>query len=172
MTIVNTISWGNGFNRWDFDEFEGDGNGFKLGGGSDDLIVFASHNVTNCISFNNAAKGFTDNSQTGDFTINRNTAWNNAAVGFQFQTSTSTITDNIAAMNQYTTTTSSQVSLSSIQTASGNSWQDGTTWSNSSFLSVDTSLVTGARQSDGTIAASDFLLPVSGEDIGATTDWS
>lgn len=30
VTIENTYSWGNGFNRWGFSPFEGDGNGFKL----------------------------------------------------------------------------------------------------------------------------------------------
>lgn len=33
ITIVDTISWGNGVNRWNFPDFGGDGNGFKLGGG-------------------------------------------------------------------------------------------------------------------------------------------
>jgi hypothetical protein len=36
---------------------------------------------------------------------------------------------------------------------------------------VDVSLVQGARQADGRIRASDFLLPKSGEAIGATTAW-
>ena len=41
VTIENTYSWGNGFNRWNFEDFEGDGNGFKLGGGdaSEDITV-------------------------------------------------------------------------------------------------------------------------------------
>ena len=34
VLIENTIAYGNGFNRWNFPDFAGDGNGFKLGGGT------------------------------------------------------------------------------------------------------------------------------------------
>ncbi|KAH7123282.1 pectate lyase L [Dactylonectria estremocensis] len=171
VTIKDTLAWGNGFNRWGFTDFEGDGNGFKLGGGDAADIGPANHIITNCFAFSNAAKGFTDNSQTGSFTLTDNTAWNNADVGFKLASSTSTLTANIAAVNLGTTTSSSQITLTGSQTASGNSWQDGTTWTNSKFLSTDTSLVTGARASNGKITASNFLLPSSGSSIGATTHW-
>ncbi|KAF2136189.1 polysaccharide lyase family 9 protein [Aplosporella prunicola CBS 121167] len=170
VTVEDVISYGNGFNRWDFTDFEGDGNGFKLGGGSDDEKGPAAHKVTNCISFGNAAKGFTDNKQPGDFVFTRNTAWNNNAVGFQTVSSTSSMTDNIAAANAGSTDNADQVSLESTETQ-GNSWEGSETWSNSSFVSVDASLVQGARQADGRIQASDFLLPKSGDAIGATTHW-
>jgi hypothetical protein len=85
--------------------------------------------------------------------------------------STSDIENCIAAVNKGTTTSSSQITLTGSQSASGNSWQDGTTWKNSSFSSIDTSLVTQARQSSGKIVASSFLLPTSGKAIGATTSW-
>lgn len=126
--------------------------------------------MTNCIAFNNAAKGFTDNKQVGDFTLSHNTAWDNPGVGFQLTTSVSVVTSNIAVSNYGTTASASQVSFSADQTVSGNSWQDGTTWTDSKFLSVDVSLVTGERQADGKIVPSDFLLPVSGS-LGATTHW-
>ncbi|KAH6887473.1 pectate lyase L [Thelonectria olida] len=171
ITIKDTLSWGNGVNRWGFTDFEGDGNGFKLGGGDAADIGAANHVITNCFAFNNAAKGFTDNSQTGSFTLTRNTAWNNGDVGFKLASSTSTIKNCIAASNKGTTTSSSQITLQGSQSASGNSWQDGTTWKDSSFSSVDTSLVTQARQSSGKIVASSFLLPTSGKAIGATTHW-
>lgn len=172
VTIVDTISWGNGFNRWGFTSFEGDGNGFKLGGGDAADIGPASHNITNCIAFANAAKGFTDNSQTGNFVLLRNTAWNNADVGFKVTTAVSKLTNNIAALNKGSSTNSAQVSLNSAQTLSGNSWSGSTTWTNATFKSVDASLVKGARAADGKIAASDFLLPVSATAVGATTHWS
>lgn len=80
ITVVDTISWGNGVNRWNFPDFQGDGNGFKLGGGDAADKKAANHQLTNCIAFNNAAKGFTDNSQPGNFILQRNTAWNNLDV--------------------------------------------------------------------------------------------
>jgi hypothetical protein len=172
VTILDTISWGNGFNRWSFPDFAGDGNGFKLGGGDAADKKAANHNITNCIAFENAAKGFTDNSQPGDFTILRNTAWNNTDVGFNVKEAVASMNGNIAAMNKASTKNSDQVSLSSSQKLSGNSWSASVTWSDSSFKSVDAKLVQGERGADGKIAASDFLLPASGAAIGATTRWS
>lgn len=172
MTIIDTISWGNGFNRWNFPDFAGDGNGFKLGGGDEADKAPANHNISNCIAFSNAAKGFTDNSQPGNFVMLRNTAWDNADVGFNVKTAVATLNNNVAAVNKGSTTNSAQVSLSSGQVLNGNSWSGSTTWSNSSFKSVDVSLVQGKRAADGTIAASNFLLPASGAAVGATTHWA
>ncbi|KAL2867337.1 uncharacterized protein BJX67DRAFT_371993 [Aspergillus lucknowensis] len=167
VTIEDTISWGNGFNRWDFSPFEGDGNGYKLGGGDDADIGPADHRIINSIAFGNAKDGFTDNSQPGNFELIRNTAWNNTAVGFKFGTAVATLTDNLAASNG-----ESPTSLSEDQMSEGNSWDGDGAWDDSSLISVDVTLVQGERNADGMIEPSDFLIPVSGEAIGATTDWS
>jgi hypothetical protein len=132
--------------------------------------VPAAHVITNCIAFDNVAKGFTDNGQEGDFSLSHNTAWNNGDVGFRLASSKSTVKDSIAVTNKGTTGSSAQVDFSGSQTTSGNSWQDGKTWSDGSFKSVDTKLVKGVRQASGKIAASEFLLPKTGT-LGATTHW-
>lgn len=154
--------------RWGFEEFEGDGNGFKLGGGGDEPgdIGPADHVVTNCFAFSNAVGGFVDNSQTGEFKLTRNTAWNNGGVGFKFGSATATLTSNVAARNAEADT-----SLSDTQVSTDNSWDGDDEWTDSSFESVDVSLVQGPREADGKIVASDFLIPVSGDAIGATTEW-
>ncbi|KAL2788523.1 hypothetical protein BJX66DRAFT_327080 [Aspergillus keveii] len=167
VTIEDTISWGNGINRWGFTPFEGDGNGYKLGGGDDADIGPANHVITNCIAFGNAHDGFTDNSQPGNFVLTRNTAWDNGAIGFRFGTAVATLTGNVAASNGEKPT-----SLSEEQISEGNSWDESGTWDDGSFESVDTGLVQEERNADGRIEASEFLIPVSGEDIGATTEWS
>ena len=164
VTIQDTLSWGNGFNRWNFPSFAGDGNGFKLGGGDAADIGPANHIVTNCIAFGNAAGGFVDNSQPGSFQVSRNTAWNNGGVGFKFGTATATLTGNIAAVNK-----GAQTSLGSGEKQSGNSWNVGGTWTNTTFVSVDPAVADGPRASNGEVACSDFLLPSSGSAIGATT---
>lgn len=93
--------------------------------------------------------------------------------GYNSKTAVTTFTSNIAASNIKSTTNSAQVSLSSAQKQSGNSWQGSTTWNNAAFKSVDIKLVQGNRDaSTGRIAASNFLLPASGAAIGATTAWS
>jgi len=172
VTVIDTISWGNGVNRWSFTDFAGDGNGFKLGGGNAGDIGAANHNISNCIAFSNAAKGFTDNSQTGNFVMLRNTAYLNDDVGFNLKTAVTTLNNNIAASNKKSTTNSVQVSISGTQSLSGNSWSASATWPDSAFKSVDVSLVKGKRAADGKIAASNFLLPASGAAIGATTAWA
>ncbi|KAL1677798.1 polysaccharide lyase family 9 protein [Schizophyllum commune] len=142
VTIENTYSWGNGFNRWNFEDIEGDGNGFKLGGGDASDKGPAAHVITNCIAFSNAAGGFVDNSQPGDMTLTRNTAWNNTRAGLQFDEPGYTVK------------------------SSSNSWDSGS-WSDDSFVSLDSSTLTGARLANGSVAASSFLLPANGAAIGA-----
>ncbi|EKD18919.1 uncharacterized protein L3040_008139 [Drepanopeziza brunnea f. sp. 'multigermtubi'] len=170
VTIEDTIAWGNGVNRWNFTPFNGDGNGFKLGGGDEAERAPANHIVRNSIAFANAARGFIDNKQPGAFLMTRNTAFNNGEQGFRFLSTNSTLSDNIAALNQ---NGMSQIEFSPGQVSIGNSWDmPAAEWStNASFKSVDSSLVMGPRAADGKIVASDFLLPVSGAEIGATTYW-
>ncbi|KAI9166415.1 Pectate lyase L [Paramyrothecium foliicola] len=170
ITIRDTIAWGNGVNRWNFPNFQGDGNGFKLGGGDVVDRKPANHVITNCIAFENAAKGFTDNSQEGKFTLNQNTAWNNGDVGFKLASSTSTVKGNIAAGNKKSATSSAQVTLEGKQSASGNSWQAAKSYPNSNFKSVDSKAIKGTRQANGKVAPSDFLLPKTGT-LGATSRW-
>ncbi|KAK0660345.1 Pectate lyase L [Lasiodiplodia hormozganensis] len=167
VTIEEVYSWGNGYDRWGFDDFQGDGNGFKLGGSGDEsTIVPAGHIVRNSIAFANMKKGFIDNGNPGAMTIERNTAWNNGDTGFVFRSSPSTLSKNIAALNAGS---AGQATVNSDAKASGNSWNIGGTWSNSTFKSVDASTLKGARDSTGRVKASDFLLPTSGNAIGATT---
>lgn len=160
VTLEEVYAWGNGFNRWNFKDFNGDGNGFKLGITDNPP---ANHILKNNIAFSNAKKGFIDNGNPGKLTVERNTAWDNGDVGFNFRSSTSSLKNNIAAGN----VGSSQVTLVSSVTASGNSWQSGS-WPNSAFESVDPSVLKGARDSNGKVKASGFLIPI-GKNIGATT---
>ncbi|KAJ0162101.1 Pectate lyase L [Colletotrichum tanaceti] len=182
LTIKDSIAWGNGFNRWDMVNFTGNGNGFKLGGGSPGEILPAARDVTNCIAFGNAANGFTDNSQTGAFAVEDNTSWMNGRVGFRSVNATGVLKRNVAAANNPTApanaTAGGQATLRGAQTSVGNSWDvagAGATTppplTNASFKSVDVGLVTGPRDKNGKIAPSDFLVLVDGAEMGATTDW-
>jgi len=166
VTIEDTLIWGNGFNRWGFSNFAGDGNGFKLGGGATGARPAANHVVTNSIAFLNAMDGFIDNGQPGKLVLTDNTAFNNGRNGFRFQSSTSTFKNNIAASNKVAPT-----AFTGTQSQSGNSWNVGGTWNNATFSSVSASTALAARQSSGKIQPSSFLLPTSGSSIGATTFW-
>ncbi|KAH6684942.1 pectate lyase L [Plectosphaerella plurivora] len=170
VTIIDTISWGNGVNRWGFSNFQGDGNGFKLGGLPSGSTGNGDHTVTNCIAFQNAAKGFTDNKMTGTMKLTKNTAWKNGEVGFQTTVSKTALTNNVSAGNSGSTAKASQTSLKN-HSSSGNSWDGSATWNDAAFVSTNTALVKGARTASGKIASSDFLLPANGASYGARTIW-
>jgi hypothetical protein len=156
IVIEDSVAWGNGFNRWDLPDYTGDGNGFKLGGGDEDLP--ADHSVDNSIAFDNAVGGFIDNANPGSMRLDRNTAYGNGGAGFDLADSTSTLTGNLAVGDP--------VSMGG-STGSGNSWDIGDDWDDGDLLSTDPSTITGPRNPDGTIPSSDFLRPREHPDLGA-----
>ncbi|WP_256363059.1 right-handed parallel beta-helix repeat-containing protein [Streptomyces sp. TRM70350] len=154
IRIEDSVAWGNGVNRWGFPEWEGDGNGFKLGRGDTD------HVVTNSIAFDNAVGGFIDNGNTASLRLENNTAWDNGGSGFLFNRSTSTLNRNLSVSN------GSGVHLGP-SGGSGNSWDIKDDWSNADLVSTGTSTIKGPREADGSIPATDFLLPRDHPDLGA-----
>jgi hypothetical protein len=158
ITIEDSVAWGNGVNRWDFPDFAGDGNGFKLGGGDEDLP--AGHVVRNSIAFDNAQGGFIDNANPGAMVLERNTAYRNGGAGFDVADSASVLTRNLSVGN------ATAVSMGA-STGSGNSWDLGGSWTDASLASTDPSVITGPRAADGTIPSSPFLRPADGADLGA-----
>ena len=159
ILIENSLAYGNGYNRWNLPDYTGDGNGFKLGGGDEDLP--AAHTVRNSMAWGNSAGGFIDNANPGALVVERSTAWRNSGTGFDFADADGTLTKNLSASN------GTAVALGSNSGGSGNSWNLGGTWNDSSLASTDASVITGARKADGSIPSSTFLRPANGADIGA-----
>jgi hypothetical protein len=162
VLVENTIAYGNGFNRWNFPDFAGDGNGFKLGGGTPAPAV--AHTVRNSVAFKNAAHGLTDNGNTGALALTRDTTWANGGTGFDADVSggTARLTANLSVAD------SKAVAVGSATVSSGNSWNLGGTWNASSVLSTDPAAITGPRAADGSLpSASSFLVPRSGAAVGA-----
>jgi hypothetical protein len=162
VVIENTISYGNGFNRWNFPDFAGDGNGFKLGGGSPAPAV--AHTLRNSIAFKNAAHGVTDNGNTGALALTRNSTWANGGTGFDADVSggKAKLTGNLSVAD------AKAAALGSATVSSGNSWDLGGTWNASSVLSTDPAPLTGARGADGSLpSAPSFLVPRNGAAVGA-----
>jgi Right handed beta helix region/Protein of unknown function (DUF1565) len=158
ITIENTVAWGNGVNRWNFPDFAGDGNGFKLGGGDPDPP--ANHVVRNSIAFDNTAHGFTDNGNPGALRLDHDTAYRNTRTGFDVDSSHSTLTSNLAVGN------ATAVALGS-STATGNSWNVQSSWGDADLTSISPSVITGPRTADGSIATSTFLRPRTHPELGA-----
>ncbi|MET8076281.1 right-handed parallel beta-helix repeat-containing protein [Streptomyces sp. NPDC005303] len=162
VLIENTLAYGNGFNRWNFPDFAGDGNGFKLGGGSPAPAV--AHTLRNSIAFKNAAHGVTDNGNSGALTLTRDTTWANGNTGFDADVvgGTAHLTANLSVADP------KAAAVGSATVSSGNSWNLGGAWNASSVLSTDTTAITGARAAEGSLpSAPSFLVPRSGAAVGA-----
>jgi parallel beta-helix repeat protein len=106
-TIRNCISHGNGAN-------EGDGNGFKLGGGRGT----GGHRVTKSIAYGNRTRGFDYNGATIPITVFNNTAFSNPT-NFAFQKARHVLRNNISHRGR--------VNLDPIVDDQYNSWNLGIT---------------------------------------------
>jgi hypothetical protein len=155
VTIEHSWSYGNGKNRWSDTAFEGNGNGFKLGGGG----TVTAHIVNNNAAWNNASNGFTENSNTGAINLNRNTAYANAGTGFYFATGAARLGKNLAVSN------AAKSKLSGSTVSAGNNWDSGI--ATPSFVSTDATTAYGSRTSSGSLPATTFLTTGS-TTIGST----
>ncbi|MEU6258213.1 right-handed parallel beta-helix repeat-containing protein [Streptomyces sp. NPDC047043] len=156
VTIEHSWAFGNGKNRWGDSAFEGNGNGFKLGGGG----VAVAHVVNNNAAWDNTLNGFTENSNTGAIVLNRNTAYANAQTGFYFATGKARLARNLAVSNK-----GGLDKLSSKTVSAANNWDSGV--STPAFKSTDATTAYGARKSDGSLPATGFLATGS-TTIGST----
>ena len=156
VTIEHSWAFGNGKNRWNDSVFEGNGNGFKLGGGG----VAVAHVVNNNAAWDNTLNGFTENSNTGAIVLNRNTAYANAQTGFYFATGKARLARNLAVSNK-----GGLDKLGSKTVSAANNWDSGV--STPAFKSTDATTAYGARKSDGSLPATTFLTTGS-TTIGST----
>jgi hypothetical protein len=146
VTIEHTWAFGNGKNRWGDSAFEGNGNGFKLGGGG----VTVAHVVNHNAAWGNTLNGFTENSNPGAIVLNRNTAYGNARAGFYFATGKARLARNLAVSNK-----GGLSKLGSSTVSAANNWDGGV--SVPSFKSTDATTAYASRQSSGALPATAFL---------------
>ncbi|MET7652869.1 right-handed parallel beta-helix repeat-containing protein [Streptomyces sp. NPDC005486] len=146
VTIEHSWAFGNGKNRWSDSAFEGNGNGFKLGGGG----VSVAHLVEDNAAWDNALNGFTENSNTGAIVLNRNTAYANIEAGFYFTTGRARLARNLAVGDK-----AGPDKLGSSAGSAANSWDGGV--GTPAFVSTDATTAYGARKADGSLPATAFL---------------
>ncbi|CCK31006.1 secreted pectate lyase [Streptomyces davaonensis JCM 4913] len=156
ITIDHSWAFGNGKNRWGDGAFEGNGNGYKLGGGG----VTVAHVVNNDAAWDNTLNGFTENSNPGAIVLNRNTAYSNAEAGFYFATGKARLARNLAVSNK-----GGLSKLGSGTVSAANNWDSGV--ATPGFKSVDAAGAYGARKADGSLPTTTFLTTGS-TTIGAT----
>jgi len=164
VLIDRCWAFANGFNTWNNPNFQGDGNGFKLGGN----FIFGPQLITRSVAFDNRSKGFDQNNNTAGITVYNCTRYRNQSRNFSFP-ATPTTGVHILKNNISFTGTNTIVATSE-QVA--NSWQ-GFTVTNADFLSLDTALAKSTRNADSSLPFVDFLrliesssLVNSGVDVG------
>ncbi|MFD9985324.1 right-handed parallel beta-helix repeat-containing protein [Streptomyces massasporeus] len=158
VTVEHSWAFGNGENRRNDTAFEGNGNGFELGGGG----ASAAHVVENNAAWDNALHGFTENSNTGAIALNRNTAYANGRSGFHFATGSARLGRNLAVRDK-----GGAAELGPSAVSEGNTWNGGI--ATPPFRSTDATTAYGARREDGSLPATTFLTTGS-KALGSTMD--
>ncbi len=165
ILVVNCMTFSNGFNVFDNPAtntaFNGNGNGFKMGGNYQP----GPHHYINCVSFGNKVNGFDQNDNTAGLTVDNCTGWANGSKNFNLnhdQTNAPMVSVHVVRNNL------------SIAGGSGDSFRTGSLLTNNSWqvvspvasagdlLSVDTSMATSPRRDDGSLPELLFLRPVNG----------
>ncbi|TDC84207.1 sigma-70 family RNA polymerase sigma factor [Micromonospora sp. KC606] len=159
VTVTSNWAYGNGHNRWQISDFNGPGNGVKLGGGSPAPAV--DHVVTDNASWDNAGYGFTDAGNRGRLTLTNNTAYRNGGTGFAFRYSSSRLRRNLALAN------ARDVQLGAAVDDADNSWhQSG--WTTTILRSGDPTTARGERTAAGLFPPTTFLLNRKDTTMGAS----
>lgn len=129
---------------------QGNGNGFKMGGGYTDHKIIVHH----CLAVGNYARGFDQNNNGGTMWIYNNSAYANAYnYGFTTAYGTNTIQNCISFAGK----NSDSYKSKTVVTIDHNSWNSGYSVSKNDFQSLDTSLVLIYRTSDGSLSETNFM---------------
>ncbi len=107
-------SFDNGYNIWNDKSYQGDGNGFKVGGN----YIPTHHLLMNCVAFGNPGKGFDQNHNTAGVTILNCTGYGNKNKNFSFPEVPTTGVDSLVNNLSYLGSTS--LEAKSVQVT--NSW--------------------------------------------------
>lgn len=158
VEYTNCWSWKNGRGTG------GDGDGFKWGGSKLLTESGVQRVIRYCLSFMNAGDagiGIDQSESPYIGVIHNNTSYKNKGQGFYLDRNTASyFRNNIAYLNTGSAYYEDFGGFgTSIVVKDHNSWQSGYgyTMSADDFLSVDTTGVSGARQSDGSLPDLDFL---------------
>jgi hypothetical protein len=160
--LENCWTWGNGYLKDGTDPGEkANGNGFKVGG-SDDKKLKHNFTLINCLAFYNKAKGFDQNSNMGSMFFYNCTGYGN--VGNDYSVSTN-IAPGKKAEIKNCVLFNGKKSLGSFVVQESNSWDSKFSVDANDFISVDTTGISGPRQSDGSLPEIEFMHLAPGSDL-------
>jgi hypothetical protein len=170
-TLENCWTFKNGYLK-DGSASLGNGNGFKMGG-SDNKLLMHNFLLKNCVAFDNRVKGFDQNNNRGSMTLYNCTAYRNLADNYRIASFVNYAAGKIVTIKNCAVL-GYMVSLNDSVVQQTNSWlAPFDTVTASDFLSIDTTGVRGPRNPDGSLPVIDFfhLAPTShlvdaGTDVG------
>jgi len=157
VRLEHNWAYGNGVNRWNVVDWQGNADGFLLGGGSP--APAAAHVLRHNAAWDNISHGFADGGNPGALQLSNNTSYRNGGAGFTIPTAAAVLRGNAAIGNASTGT------IGDDARSSGNTW-DGGDWTETMFRSTDPAAAQGPRQPDGRLPATGFL--TSGTGVGAS----
>jgi hypothetical protein len=142
--VVIERSWAfrNGVDVWGYGGFDGNGNGFKLGGNRQ----VAHNRITGSVAFGNVVKGFDQNNNAGGLTILNCTGYAN---GTNFGLG-NPVNDGELHLLRNNVSLGASDSIANAD-AEYNSWNSGFSVSAADFESLDVAQATVARNPDGSL---------------------
>ena len=155
VEIDSCFAFRNGVDSWHSGSFNGNGNGFKVGGN----FVPTPHTLKNCVSFDNAGdagRGYDENNNTAGQTLYNCIAFRNLGDNFHLLNTVVSGQHVIRNCVSYV----GNVNITS-GTRDHNSW-NGVTVSSADFRSLDTALAVAPRNPDGSLPINGFLRLVAG----------
>ncbi len=159
VIITNCWAFRQGTNIFGDTAWQGNGNGFKLGGG----YVGTPHKLVRSLAFANNANGVDQNNNTAGQTVDNNTAWANLGANFNLNhnTTNAPMVGSHVVRNNLSIAGKSGDSFLTGSLQTNNSWQVlSSAATTNDVLSVDFSLATGPRRDDGGLPELPFLRPV------------
>ena len=154
IIIDSCFAFRNGIDRWFSGSFNGNGNGFKVGGSS----VPARHIIRNCVAFDNAVggpgagRGFDQNNNTDGQTLYNCVAYRNKGDNFHFSNPVNT-----GELHTFKNCIALPAVISNKNSVEEkNSWQ-GFSPTEADFASVDTALALAPRNTDGSLPDNAFF---------------
>jgi len=150
ISFTNCLAYDNGKDIWHKGDFQGDGNGFKLGVHNRFGHARDAHIVTHCKAWNNKGRGFDSNDNKVSITLVKNVSWNNGKSGYKFILTNHNLIGNINI-------DSGKNYIDKYSYQDGNSWNKRDYNIRKDIISFDDNAIRGDRNSNGEFITDGFL---------------
>lgn len=161
VMVYDSWTFRNGVNVFGYPDsiWDVNGNGFKMGG----LQQQANSRCTRCVAFDNVAKGFDQNNNTGGITVEQSIGYRN---GINFGMGGSLNDGQKHALrNNISYKGKGSDSFTSGSEEVSNTWNLSVQVSDADFVSLDTSLATAARDANGKVPMAGLFELAGGSDL-------